>query len=216
MRKLPLTIITAILLLLITLPVFAQDLPAGRQESTPPAQLQKDRLEKRREAARERFNARRDKIASKEAALKERLTVFKDQRKAQATERINKNLNLVNDKRVATMRKHLQKMSELLGKLNSRVNTAKTSGKDVSEAQAAMASASASLASASAALDVQTEKDYSLNVSTESAVRQEAKASRDNLHTDLQNVRKLIVEAKQALMNAFRVAATTLKGIGER
>lgn len=212
------TTIAAIFLLAAVFPSFAQESTTAGTVSPSPRvpRVQREAAKERVEAARDRIKLRKDKIASRETTLKERLTAFKDQRKAQATERINKNLNLINDKRVAAMRKHLQKMSELLGKLNSRVNTAKAGGKDVSEAQSAMASASASIASASASLDLQAEKDYSLNVSTESAVRQEAKAARDSLHTDLQNVRKLIVEAKQSLMNAFRVAATTLKGIGER
>ncbi|MBI2622101.1 hypothetical protein HYW66_00500 [Candidatus Microgenomates bacterium] len=209
MRKLPLTIITAFSILLFVFPVFAQ-------EATPPARIRDQAVQERIKTAQERVKERKDKIASREATLKERLTVFKDQHKAQAVERVNKNLNLVNDKRVAAMRKHLQRMSELLNKLNNRVNTAKAGGKDVSEAQAAMASASASMAEASAALDLQADKDYSLSVASESAVSQEAKTARDTLHTDLQNVRKLVVEAKQALMNAFRVAATSLKGIGEK
>lgn len=203
-------------------PVFAQD--------ATPTSTRRERGEERREERREQFATRtaerreaiqdrlaehREQLASRAAELKARLAAFKDRRKAALVEKISNVLNKINEKRTNAMRRHLEKMSELLGKLVDRVANKGGQGKDTSQVDSAIASASAAIASASAAVDAQALKDYTITISSESAARVNAKVARDKLHTDLQAVRKLVVAAKQAVANAIRVAATTLGGIGE-
>lgn len=169
----------------------------------------------RREAIRVRLAEHRELMASKAAELRQRLSQFRDQRKAKIVERINSTLNMINEKRTETMRKHLERMSEILDKLQDRVENKVAQGKDGTAANDAIASASAAIASASAAVDAQSIKDYTIEVSSESGVKADAKEARDQLHEDLQAVRKLVVDAKQAVANAIRTAATTLGGIGQ-
>lgn len=133
-------------------------------------------------------------ITRKEAALKAKLQTFRDLKKASAAARINDNLNRINDKQTQQMLKHLDKMSTILGKLETRVN----------QGTAAIASAGASIASASAVVRAQSEKDYTIQVTSESTVKQDAQNTRTKLHTDLQTVRKLVIDAKQAVANAIR------------
>lgn len=202
----------------------AQNLPADRQDATPTSTRREKAKEKsdrlatkaadRREAIKERLDEHKERLATKAAALKERLAQFKDKRKAATVERVNATLQMINEKRTDAMRKHLDTMTKLLTKLSDRVAKKKAEGKDTSQADAAIASASASIASASAAVDAQALKDYTISVSSESGVRTDAKKVRDALHADLQAVRKLVIEAKQSVAAAIRVAATTLGGIG--
>lgn len=169
----------------------------------------------RRATIEDKLADHREQMASRAAQLRQRLDEFKDKRKAALVERINNVLNRINEKRTEVMRKHLERMSELLDKLVYRVASKGAEGKDTTQADGAIASASAAIASASAAVDAQALKDYTIEVSSESGVRADAKVARDALHADLRAVRQLVITAKQAIAAAIRTAATTLGGIGE-
>lgn len=170
----------------------------------------KERVQKRRENFEERLQERKERIASRAAALKEKLAKFKDKVKAERVERINTRLNQINDKRTDQMLKHLKNMSSILSRLESRVNQATQNGKGTSAATAVIASAKASIETAKTAVETQAENDYSIDVSSESTIREDSKSARDKLHSDLSSVRELVIAAKQAVANAIRTAATTL------
>lgn len=181
----------------------------GTNSGTTRKDLAQQRVDSRKEIAQvriEALNSLKEKIASRQATLKLKLSTFRDKIKAQITDRINTTLNRINQNQTTQMQKHLDKMSKILAKLQTRVNSNSPDIKDINLANLAIASASSSIASASAAVKLQSEKDYTLNISTESAVRKEAQATRNLLHTDLQNLRKLVIDAKQAVANAIRVA----------
>lgn len=183
-------------------PVYAQTATsaATRREAV------KERVDTRREAVATKIAAMKERIATREAALKARLDTFKDKRKAQVAERVNTNLNSINQKQTSQMQTHLDRMSELLTKLEERVNKPTPDIKDVTAAKAAIASSMASISLASDAVAAQAEKDYTINLTTESQVRVDAQAMRDQLRTDLTSTRSLVVEAKQSVANAVRVA----------
>ena len=152
-------------------------------------------------------------IATRAAQLKAKLQQFKDQVKAKIVEKINATLARINQNQTDQMKKHLDKMSGILTKVESRVNEASSSGQSTASASAAIATAKEAIASASAAITVQAGMDYTIQVSSESAVRADAKLARDKLHGDLKNVRLLVIGAKQSVAKAIMIAATTLKGV---
>lgn len=234
MRRILASIVSIMFLFVIVIPVFAEDSSATtssgrkalREQLASNAAERKQAIKGEREKLasqvaqlKEQYKAKMAEMrvmhASKAAELKSRLEAFKDQKKAAIVERVNNTLNIVNEKRTTAMGKHVDDMTKILNKLKDRVAAKKTAGKDTAQADDAIASASAAIASASAAVDAQALKDYTINVSSESGAKADAKKTRDRLHTDLQAVRKLLVDARQALANAIRVAATTLGGIGD-
>ena len=87
-------------------------------------------------------------------------------------------------------------MSGILDKLEARVTSKRTT----------IADARTVIASASSEIKLQAEKDYTLQITSESKARAEAQAVREKLHTDLQSVRKLVINAKQTVSNVIRVA----------
>lgn len=180
--------ITAILIFSCLL-IFAA-YPVLAKDATTPATLRKEKV-------MEKIETRKEKMASREAALKAKLEKFKDKKKAEVADRVNTNLNEINQKQTEQMLKHLDKMSALLTKLGS-------SGSSISDAKTA-------IASASAAARAQAEKDYTITITAESAVKKDAQKVRDALHTDLRNVRKQVIAAKQAVANAIR----TVRSKGE-
>lgn len=166
----------------------------------------KEKLEVREEKIDNKIAALKEKIASRTATLKAKLQTFKNKKKAEITERINDSLNKINQKQTEQMQKNLNNMSGILDRLENRVNLAKPDIKDVSAAKTAIASAEGIIASASSAVSTQAQKDYTIQVTSEARVGIVAKAQRDKLHTDLQATRKMVIDAKQAVTNAIRVA----------
>lgn len=183
-------------------PVFAQDATS----STTRKEKVQQRIDTKKEKVETRVTAMREKMATREAALKTKLGAFRDKKKAEAAERVNTNLNRINQNQTEQMQKHLDKMSALLDKLEARVNQTTSDIKDPAAAKAAIGEARTTIATTSAAVSAQAEKDYTLQVTTESRVKAEAQAKRDQLHKDLQETRKLVIDAKQSVANAVRVA----------
>ena len=145
---------------------------------------------------------------AREAVLKAKLLAFKDKRKAEIADRVNTNLNRINQNQTTQMLKHLEKMSALLDKLEARVNAGSADIKDPQAAKTAISSASAQIASATSAVKTQAEKDYTLQISSETKVKADAQALRSKLGTDLKSVRQLVIAAKQKVSNAVRIART--------
>lgn len=150
--------------------------------------------------------AMREKLASKEAILRTKLKAFRDQKKASAAARINTNLNQINQNQTAQMQKYLDTMSGILDKLEARVNQPTPDIKDPVAAKAAIASARTVIATSSAAVSAQAQKDYTIQVTTESRIKADAQSMRDKLHTDILALRKIVIDAKQAVANVIRVA----------
>ena len=154
----------------------------------------------RQDKAKERISTVKDKIATREAAMKKKLNAFKDRKKAETAERVSENLNKINERQTAAMLKHLDKTSAILAKLEKRVNE---------NSPTAIASAKTTIGSATTLVKDQAAKDYTLTISSESRVKSDAQKVRDALHTDLQAVRKKVVEAKQSVAAAIRREGTT-------
>lgn len=164
----------------------------------------------RKQTAQEKLITKREniaeKMASKAAALKTRLQNFKDQKKAVVAERINTNLNKVNQNQTAQMQKHLEKMTAILDKLEQRVNTGTPDIKDPVKGAAAIKTARNNIASAAAAVSAQAQKDYTITVTSEGRIGLDAKAERDALHKDLQATKMLVQDAKRSVADAIRIA----------
>lgn len=153
---------------------------------------------------------RSEKLASRAAVLKAKLQQFKDQQKAARVERINTELARINNKRAEQMLKFLDRASNILSRLETRVDEATAAGKDTGAAKQAIADAKTALDSAKTAVEAQAQNDYTISITSESTVRADARAARDKLRIDLQTLKSQITAAKQAVGKAIKVAATTL------
>src|SRR3989344_942080 len=199
---------------LMAYPVLAQDTATtSRKEAVKErVEARKELVQARKETLVERRDALKERMATKEAALKNRLANFKDQKKATAAARINTNLNKINEKQTDMMLKHLEKMSQILTKLETRVNAGKPDIKDPASARAAIADAKIQIASATAAVNAQVDKNYTVSVTSEATVKTDAQAVRNSLHTDLKSVREAVIAAKQSVAKAIRVAKSGSTG----
>lgn len=161
---------------------------------------------KRPDLIQQKLETAKENLASRAAALKTRLQAFKDQKKAGLAERINTNLNAINQNQTKQMQKHLNTMTNILDRLAFKVNQAAGDIKDPAAARTAITSARTSIATASAAVSAQAQKDYTIQVTSEARIKADAKKQRDQLHADLLALKKMIVDERQRVANAIRVA----------
>lgn len=176
------------------------------------AQRLQDRINTKKENLSNKIAEVKDKQASRAAVLKAKLQVFRNQKKAEITEKVSINLNAINKNRTNQMQNHLDRMSVLLDKLQVRVDQQTADIKDLSLVRSAIASAEAAIATASAAVSAQAQKDYTVSITSEAKVRADVKAQRDKLHSDLLVLRKIIIDAKQSVASAIRVAKSAKGG----
>lgn len=198
-------------------PAFGLDSTSSAVKPLPPAsnQFLQQRVQAQKDNVAAKITSMREQAASKAAALKARLQTFKDQKKAEIADRVNTNLNRINQNQTSQMQKNLATMSGILDKLEARVNQATPDIKDPTSAKASIASARAAISTASAAVTAQAQKDYTVTVTFESRIKMDVKTQRDALHTDLLAVRKQVIEAKQAVAHAIRVAKSGPSPVGK-
>lgn len=195
-------------------PVFAQDLtPLGAREKVSERREKvASKAAEKREAVKTRLDERKEKIASKEAALKQKLSAFRDKRKASLVEKINTRLIQINTKSTTHFNSVLEKMNQIVEKLETKILDEEASGTDTTPAQNALSEAKAAILAAQTAVTTQSEKDYSIVVNTEAKVSEDARFAKSNLQNDLKTTRDLMVTARQSLAKAISTAASTLGG----
>lgn len=170
-------------------------------------ELEQTKLTEASKAAlfRQQMENKKLMIASHEAQIRIKIQAFKDKQKAEIASRINANLNKINQNQTDQMLKHLDLMSRLLDKLANRVSSSSADVKNPSAANQSIADAREAVAKAKIEVEAQAQKDYTINVTTESKIRQDAQTQRELLHKDILSVRKIVIEAKQAVANAVMV-----------
>ncbi len=195
-------------------PVYAQSIATSSPAKRPTTALERAKLMRDNLQASPGANKANlhDKIASRGAQLKEKLAKFKDKKKAQIAERINDNLNKINERRTSQMMDHLSRLSNILDKLGDRVNSAQQNGKDMSGANLAITDARVKIDAAEASVSAQKLKDYTIESTSESTIKADAQKMRNNLHVDLQDVHSLVVIARQAVAKAISEAVSSIKG----
>lgn len=153
------------------------------------------------------------KASTQAAALRAKLLRFKDKNKADMLLKINDNLAAINENRTARMDQNLDKMSEILAKIQARVNLATASGKLGNSSQTSIDAAVLSIGSAKKAVLTQSEKDYTIKVASEAGVRSDAILAKQTLMRDLTATQQIVVTAKKSLMDAILAIISGLEGV---
>lgn len=174
-------------------------------------EIREERMDTRKESNQNRMELRKERIASKEGQLTVKLAKFKDKQRVQIAERLNKNLNILNERLHNKMFLHIDKLTELLTRLETRISA---SDQDTSTAQAAISQAKIDIEIAKTAVDTQATKDYAIIATSEARLADDARTARNSLHTDLKAVHELLVKARQSVSAAVSATASTLGGIG--
>ena len=199
-----------VLVLLTPLEIFAEEpstsTDPGRIKSGLKETIAKTRedfkmmLEERRKEASESFKQKREEF-------KQKLQTLRDEKKKMLVERINNKLEEVNKRRTDHMMAVLDKLESLLDRLSQKVEEAKSAGKDTSGVELAIEAAQTKIDEARAAVITQAGEEYILEIGEESELRSRVGQTVSEFQEDLRDVHKLVVDAKQAVMNAVKEAA---------
>ena len=207
------------LFVLVSLFIALPSSASAEASSSTKVQRATDRIEKMeaRVASREakivnRIEAKEEKIASRAAMFTQKIATFRNKQKAQVAQRVNLSLGNINQNRTQSMSNRLDKITEILTKVEARVNTVSSNGTDVSSATQAISQAKSAIEAAEMGISAQANNDYTITVTTEAQVGQDAKAVRTDLLADLKATQSLVIAARQAVANAISVSASTLKG----
>lgn len=167
-------------------------------------------IEKKKEELKIRVEGKREelktRIETKREDLKQRLEKVKDEKKKQAVERIDRQMDELNNRMLKHYVNVLDKLSEILVRISERADKAEERGVDVSAVRTAVDATNNAIILARSAIETQSSKTYTIQISTESAVRTDVGKARQALHNDLVIVRSAIKAAHDAVRNA----ATTL------
>lgn len=162
------------------------------------------RIENRRAEFEARKEQRQASIAARREEIKTRIAVIRDEKKRALVERIEKNLNQINQRRTDHFLKVLERLREILAKIESRTDRAQTNGKNVSNVRSAITTAETAIEAAEKAVNAQTDKVYEVTVSDESTARNDIGTTMKKLQEDLRATRDFVHKARTAVFDALR------------
>lgn len=167
-----------------------------------------------REAAKKRIEAIREEAKkaaeTRRAELKDKISKLRDEKKKQIATRLDEQMARFNARWTDHFNNVLNRLSEILAKVELRANKAETNGKDVAAVKTAIANAKTAIATARAATETQAKKTYIATFSSDTELNAAFKVVREQLKKDLFELRDgAIKNAREAVKNAHQA----LKGV---
>jgi chromosome segregation ATPase len=170
-------------------------------------EAKREALEKREaalEELRERKQAVLREMEQNRDEFREKLAEIKDDRKQKVAENLADRFSSINDKWVTHWNSVLDRLSEILAKVDARADTLASEGKDVSAVKTAISAAETAISGAEEAINEQAGKIYEFEIDTEENLGQNVKAAIAEFHEDLRSVQTLIKDAREAVGGAIR------------
>ncbi len=165
-----------------------------------------DKIKSERKSLHEEIKKKRAEIKEqfkeKRAEFKAHLAEIKDARKQKIVEKLDTKLSTVNTNHTNRWAEALEKMEEILSKLTEKANQAKSLGTNTTTAENSIQSAQTAIDQAKNAVTTQAGKEYVLNISDEKLLKNTVGTTVSGLRLDLQSVHKLVIAAKQKVMEA--------------
>lgn len=173
-------------------------------------QMTQFRLEKQALIEQHKAELRKQKQESMEQ-YKENMAKIKDQKKQQKLERIRTQMCTINQNRTNTMMGQLNRMLDIITKVENKMGVAKASGKDVSSVVTAIGVARTRIDEAKAAVSAQAEADCVINISGSSAsLSAEVGRAVSGLEQTLKTVNEKVKSAKVAVSDSIRALAKVM------
>jgi len=188
-----------------------QHLPLKVEEFRKQREEMRSELKEKQKQTREMIKTKREQMVQKiqeyREQLRERLKKIKNETKKKIVERIYQRVDDLNERITNHFLDVLDRLEEILERIESRTAKAVLHGRDVSEAEEAIKVAWTAIETAREAVRLQAEKVYQPpEITSEENLRIEVGALRQQLHSDLKAVEKLVKEARDKV----REAAVTL------
>jgi len=173
--------------------------------STP--QTIKDRLRTIKEERQTFVAETREQVKEKMEAFRAQIKTIRDERKQILTEKIADKVASSNARLTNRMDKALNHLTDILNRVKNRSAAFKAGGKDTAALDQAISAAEAAIAEAKNAVDAQSAKEYTANITDDLTLRNTIGQMVSGFRLDIQAVHKLVVAAKQAVQKAIMEAA---------
>ena len=177
------------------------------QAPTTPPQTIRDRLKNIKEDRKQFVAETKSEFKDKMNAFRAQIKTIRDERKQILTERIADKIASSNARLTNRMDKALDHLTNILNRVKTRAADYKAQGKDTTALDAAISAAEAAIAEAKNAVNAQSSKEYTANITDESTLRNTIGQMVSGFRLDIQAVHKLVIAAKQAVQKAIMEAA---------
>jgi Skp family chaperone for outer membrane proteins len=158
-------------------------------------------IEAKRADFKEQMDARKteikDRIAAQKEELKKKLNAIKDTKKKELVQNLDTKFTEVNNRQLDGMTQTLNQLENVLKNIGIRADKAESNGKDVSLVRNAAVEAETAITTARNAILTQSAKTYPINITTETALKNNVDDVRKSLQADLEAVRALVKTAHE-------------------
>ena len=166
-------------------------------------------LKKAQEAAKNRLEVAREEVKktveARQTELKDKISKLRDKKKRQIVTRLDEQMARLNIQWTNHFSNVLNRLLEILGKIELRTTKAETSGKDVTAVKTAIQNAKAAIETARTAVETQAKKTYIAIFSSETGLGAAFKAVREQLRKDLFGLRDgAMKSAREAVQNSLQ------------
>ena len=188
--------VIALLLGLTLVPIPSASAQFYKQASTG-ARL--ERKENNQERILQKRAENRGKLEARREQLQEKLAQLSDERKSRLAENINNALSRLNERWTDHFGDVLDKLTEILDKIEARVQTLKANGTDTALPDSAITTARTAITTAVSSFTEQAGKDYTSEINEEATLREDITTTKNQLKADLRAVHELIKTAREAV-----------------
>lgn len=213
-------LITAVLCLVFAFSVMAQTNAPLRQNIRTQVKTESEaikakrtelntQLKNERETAKKRIEAVREEAKKaaekKHAELKDKISKLRDEKKKQIATRLDEQMARLNVQWINHFNNTLNRLSEILSKVELRADKAGANGKDVAAVRTAIQNAKSAITTARNAVETQAKKTYTATFTSEGKLGAAFKAVKEQLHKDLFGLRDgTMKSAREAVQNSLQ------------
>lgn len=169
--------------------------PSPALTKSPTRQDVKDAMKEAREEFKTQMSQAREDFKTKLAALK-------DQRKQAIVTSFDSKITELNTRRTTQMTEHLTRLQRVLDNISTKAAALKSQGQNTATVDADITAAQAAIDAAKQALSDQAAKDYLVNITTPTALKNAASTTMRLFITDLKALFQKILAAKTAVRKA--------------
>jgi len=173
-------------------------------------------LKATQEAAKNRLEVAREEVKktveARQTELKDKISKLRDKKKRQIVTRLDEQMARLNIQWTNHFSNVLNRLLEILGKIELRTTKAETSGKDVTAVKTAIQNAKAAIETARTAVETQAKKTYIATFSSETGLGAAFKVVREQLRKDLFGLRDgAMKNSREAVQNALQALKSVPK-----